>query len=104
MINFECKPNAPLDRFVDKIWYLKADVFDSHGITFPILQHELIFNFCGEFSLKKYRDETFVNPGCWLSGLQTRPVRSKTGGSHESLGVFFKPWGLRPFVNRLCSP
>ena len=97
--SIEYRPKAPLDVFVDKIWYFKSDVFDSHGITFPILQHELIFSFSDLFSLKKNNDETFNNQTCWLSGLQTQPIQSITNGSHESLGVFFKPWGLQPFIN-----
>ncbi|MFD1140357.1 helix-turn-helix domain-containing protein [Larkinella insperata] len=90
------EPSAPLRLFVDKLWYISADYFNQQDIGFPVLQHELIFNFSEHFSVGQANQPPVIqNAENWLSSLYTRPQRSQTWGRHETFGVFLKPWALQ---------
>ncbi|MDB5033912.1 MAG: AraC family transcriptional regulator [Chlorobi bacterium] len=93
-------PSAPLDYYIDAIWYSADDDFQTIHRTIPILHHELIFNFSDHFSVHAGRGTpTLVsNAGCWISGLHTIPTITRTMGRHEMVGVLFKPYGLRQFT------
>ncbi|MGV3560329.1 helix-turn-helix domain-containing protein [Larkinella arboricola] len=90
------EPSEPLRLFVDKLWYISADYFNQQDIGFPILQHELIFNFSEHFSVGQADQPPVIrNAENWLSSLYTRPQRSQTWGRHETFGAFLKPWALQ---------
>lgn len=90
------EPSEPLRLFVDKLWYISADYFNQQDIGFPILQHELIFNFSEHFSVGRANEPPVIqNAENWLSSLYTRPQRSQTWGRHETFGAFLKPWALQ---------
>jgi AraC-like DNA-binding protein len=87
-------PQVPLSHYVDVIWFSEAGTFDYRNLTLPMLHHELIVNFSDRFEISDGRQTLVANVRAWLSGLQTRPIHTLTGGRHYTAGVLFKPWGL----------
>ena len=96
----EYQPNNQLKRFIEKIWYCKADNLTSDTLTIPLANHELVFNFSENFEIRKLSDRRFTieNPVAWINGLQTKAFFSCASGKHEMLGVLFKPNGLKSFL------
>lgn len=109
-------PAAPLSRFIDIIWFSQAGRFDYTNLTLPMLHQEMIINFSSQFivaraagieynqqiqsskqasDLNRQSSVLVNNEQGWISGLQTRPVQTTTAGTHFTVGVLFKPWGLQ---------
>lgn len=85
-----------------------------------MLHHEMVINFSTHFEVAQashfnlqsliktakpvYAQESLTMPPhyslinnkkAWVSGLQTNPIQTVTGGKHFTVGVLFKPWGLQ---------
>ena len=101
MIYLEYFPQNELSRFVDKIWYCKADNLTRGNLTIPLPHHELVFNFSEDYKIRKAGENEFSiqNPVAWINGLQSKAYYSYSSGKHEMLGVLFKANGLRAFIN-----
>lgn len=99
MIYFEQIPTGRLSKYIGRFWYCQAGNLTNTMLTIPLLHHELVFNFSGNYCL--FRDGDLKSilkaPQSWISGIQTRPVISKSAGKHEMMGVLFKPGGLKAF-------
>ncbi len=105
MTYFEQKPTEQLSKYIDKFWYCHADSLTNSTLTIPLLHHELVFNFSDNYciSLKAGLDNILKNSKSWISGIQTRPIISKSEGKHEMMGVLFKPTGLKVFTKYYSS-
>lgn len=92
------RPKGRLAAFADVIWVSQSDDFCYSNITLPMLHHELVISFSERFDV--IQDEQKLNKGytSWLSGLQTRPVKTIIGGSHFTAGILLKPAGLHALV------
>jgi AraC-like DNA-binding protein len=91
-------PRPPLASRVERIWVARAGAFHHHGRLLPMLHHELMFNGSDRFEVSAGGQTLVANASAWVSGLQTRPVDAFTAGGHFTVGVLFKPWGLRAFT------
>ncbi len=91
-------PQPPLDSLVELIWVSRAGAFHYHGRLLPMLHHELMFNGSDRFEVSTGGQTVVANAPAWVSGLQTRPVEAVAAGGHFTVGVLFKPWGLRAFT------
>jgi AraC-like DNA-binding protein len=92
------KPRPPLASLVELIWVSRAGAFHHHSRLLPMLHHELMFNGSDRFEVSTGGQTLVANAPAWVSGLQTRPVEAFTAGGHFTVGVLFKPWGLRAFT------
>jgi AraC-like DNA-binding protein len=98
MIYSEHYTSAPLSRFVEKIWYCKADTLINSCLTLPMPYHELVFNFSENYRIGPAGNQASVeNSVAWISGLHSKPYYSFSSGRHEMLGILFKPDGLSAF-------
>ncbi len=97
---FEQLPSKHLSNYIDKYWYCQADELSNTTMSIPFLNHELVINFCDNYSISRESDydNEFVNKRSWISGIQRTPTISKSTGQHEMMGVLFKPFGLKPFI------
>jgi AraC-like DNA-binding protein len=91
-------PRPPLHSLVELIWVSRAGAFHYRSRLLPMLHHELMFNGSDRFEVSTGGQTVVANAPAWVSGLQTRPVEAIAGGSHFTVGVLFKPWGLRAFT------
>lgn len=100
MIYLEHTPVKPLNRFIESIWYCRADDLNSSNLTIPLVNHELVINFSENYRLTKADESSFrlENPMAWINGLQSNAYYSRSAGKHEMIGVLFKPTGLRAFT------
>jgi AraC-like DNA-binding protein len=99
MIYFEQIPTGQLIKYIDKLWYCRADDLTNLTLTIPILHHELIFNFSHNYCISTTGlDNILKNQKSWVNGIQTRPVITRSSGKHEMMGVLFKPNGLKAFT------
>ena len=98
MTYFEQIPHPALRRYIQSFWYCSGDELTNQVHTIPLLQHELVFNFCDYYEIGVKGDGILKNPTAWVSGLQTKPTISRSKGKHEMLGVLFKFNGLRAFT------
>ncbi|MGB8192751.1 MAG: helix-turn-helix domain-containing protein [Chitinophagaceae bacterium] len=99
----EYKPASQLSHCVEKIWYCRAENMHAVNLTIPLLHHELIFNFCDEYSVQKVNGGDEISlPVAWINGLQSQAYYSYSSGRHEMLGVLFKPYGLKAFLKDPC--
>jgi AraC-like DNA-binding protein len=99
MIYCEYAPVPELTRYVDKFWYCFAADSTSTVLTIPLLHHELVIDVSGCFEISGEVPEKSLigHTKAWISGIQSRPTRSKSKGKHEMLGVLFSAAGLRAF-------
>jgi AraC-like DNA-binding protein len=91
-------PRPPLDSLVECIWASRAGAFHHRSRLLPMLHHELMFNGSDRFEVSTGGQTVVANAPAWVSGLQTRPVEAVAAGGHFTVGVLFKPWGLRAFT------
>ncbi len=91
-------PGPPLAALVELIWVSRAGAFHHHSRLLPMLHHELMFNGSDRFEVSTGGQTVVANAPAWVSGLQTRPVDALAAGGHFTVGVLFKPWGLRAFT------
>jgi AraC-like DNA-binding protein len=91
-------PRPPLASLVEVIWVSRAGAFHHHSRLLPMLHHELMFNASDRFEVSSGGQTVVANAPAWVSGLQTRPVDALAAGGHFTVGVLFKPWGLRAFT------
>jgi AraC-like DNA-binding protein len=91
-------PRPPLHSLVELIWVSRAGAFHHRSRLLPMLHHELMFNGSDRFEVSTGGQTVVANAPAWVSGLQTRPVEAVAAGGHFTVGVLFKPWGLRAFT------
>ena len=91
-------PRPPLASLVELIWVSQACAFHHRSRLLPMLHHELMFNGSDYFEVSTGGQTVIANAPAWVSGLQTRPVDALAAGGHFTVGVLFKPWGLRAFT------
>jgi AraC-like DNA-binding protein len=91
-------PRPPLHSLVELIWVSQAGAFHYRSRLLPMLHHELMFNGSDQFEVSTGGQTLVANAPAWVSGLQTRPVDALAAGGHFTVGVLFKPWGLRAFT------
>ncbi len=100
MTYFEQIPTEQLSKYIDKFWYCQADNLTNLTLTIPLLHHELVFNFSDHYCISRNAQPGHIlkNQKSWISGIQTRPIISRSAGKHEMMGVLFKPTGLKTFT------
>ena len=97
---FEQIPHPALRRYIQCFWYCSANELTNKVHTIPLLQHELVLNFCDYYEIEQSLQGVGIlkNSKAWVSGIQTKPTVSKSKGKHEMLGVLFKFNGLKAFT------
>ncbi len=96
----EQEPIKRLSKYVEKIWHCSSAELTTSVMTIPFLNHELVFNLSEHYHINPAtkKENRIENPKVWINGLQRKAYCTKSKGSHEMMGVLFKPNGLKPFV------
>ena len=98
MLYFERLPVFPLNEFIEKVWYCRAQELNQSSISLPAANHELILNLGDSYTIATQSGDALVNSS-WVNGLQAKSWKTKSHGVHEMMGILFKPHGLSAFVS-----
>lgn len=104
MLYLEHRPAEPLSRYVEALWYAKADV--ELGTSYrervlPAGRLQVVINLCGD-SLTDcgpapFHNQTIVQPRAIVAGARTGYSVIDSGDLHELIGITFRPHGFTAF-------
>ncbi|MBP2833039.1 helix-turn-helix domain-containing protein [Aquimarina sp. U1-2] len=95
------RPNIPLNRFVNLIWYGYDSNLSIESSHYAALFTELIFNYGDTFSVSGQNVEYYSGSQSYqiISGLKTRPFITKISGTYRSVGILLKPYCFGILMN-----
>src|SRR5262245_18373522 len=91
-------PHAPLNRYIDCLWYQQGALITARETIVPSGSIELIINL-GLPHLVLNKDDFSrydVHRDAWIAGFQTEALTIESTDSHM-IGARFKPGGAYPF-------
>ena len=99
------RPDYPLRQFVDWIWVGKASSIEVQSSHYAALFTELIFNYGDYFEVSGQNIRSIATDECGqiLSGLKTRPFKTKASGTYNSIGLILKPFCFGALINYMGS-
>ena len=97
-------PSAPLDQFVECLWFHKIPVYKARELILPSQYMELIVNFGAPHRVldPEYPARFEVHSQAWLAGMQSRYITIESDTSHM-IGARFKPGGAAAFLPQPIS-
>lgn len=102
---FTYNPSFPLNKFIDIIWVDRKRHIDLVSDHHAALFTELIFNYGDEFSVEgeTIHNCTNNNTKQIISGLKTKPFKTKVSGRYCSIGLIMKPYSYGILIDKFGS-
>lgn len=98
---YSFKPSAPLDKYIDIVWYCYHENVSKICLALPLSHFELVINLTSEYKLYDGLTKRVLlnNAEGWISGLHHKPFIKQLEGVNENIGVVFKRYGIAHFTD-----
>jgi hypothetical protein len=94
MVFFDARIDAPLNDYVDSIYYVKEDFGNTEKVILPDLKTDLIFLFDSRLTGWTDQGKPITITSSLGFGFRKEPLRFRYHGMVEMLGIRFLPFGF----------